>query len=382
MPLPPASFAFPTAIRLGPGVRGELPRALAERGARRPLVVTDRGVAALPWFEPLLETLRAGGCEPAVFADMAPNPRARDVAAGLERYRAHEADAVVCVGGGAPTDVGKAIALLATNPGAILEYAEDAPEPRAPVAPLPPVIALPTTAGTGSEVGRSSVIAEDETGRKRVVFQPPMLPQLVLADPELLVGLPPALTAATGMDAVCHLVEALCATGYHPLCDGIALEGLVLCERALVRSFETPGDLEARRDMLAASMMGAIAFQKGLGVTHACAHALGAVHELHHGLLNGVLLPHALRFNLTAIEAPLTRAARALGLDDPGPEALVRWVERLQRRLEIPRGLRALGVDASSLDRVADLAACDGCLATNPRPASRDELRALLEAAL
>jgi alcohol dehydrogenase class IV len=378
-----AIFAFPTTIHLGPGVRGQLPDVLAQAEVRRPLVVTDSGVAALGCFELLTHALRATGAfEAAVFSELHGNPREAHVRAGVEAFHAHAADAVVCVGGGAATDVGKAVALMAVHAGSILDYAEDAAHPRKTSAPLPFVAALPTTAGTGSEVGRSSVISEDDSGRKRVVFQPALLPKVVLADPELLVDLPPHLTAATGMDAVCHLVEAYCATGYHPMCDGIAAEGLALAAGSLARSVEEPKDITARSSMLMASMMGAVAFQKGLGVTHACAHALGAVLDVHHGLANGVLLPHALRFNVEAAGERLRRLAVLLELDDATADGFVGWVDGLRERVGIPRGLSALGASEGHLDALADIAATDGCLLTNPRPASRDELRRLLGAAL
>ncbi|MHC4391216.1 MAG: iron-containing alcohol dehydrogenase, partial [Planctomycetota bacterium] len=292
------AFSFPTDVRLGPGVRSLLAGALAEAGVKRPLVVTDDGVVTLGFFQQIAEGLAADGrLEPATFAGVHGNPTESQVAAGLEAYRAHGADGIVAVGGGAPTDVAKAIGLVATNEGTILEYADDAIEPRVPTRPAPWIAALPTTAGTGSEVGRSSVISEEDTHRKRVVFQPVMLPRLVLADAELLVGLPAKLTAATGMDALTHLIEAYLATGYHPMCDGIAVEGVLLVKGALARSVDAPADLEAREAMLMASMMGAVAFQKGLGINHACAHALSAVLGTHHGLANAVMLEDALRFN-------------------------------------------------------------------------------------
>ncbi|GIW72841.1 MAG: alcohol dehydrogenase [Planctomycetota bacterium] len=379
----PASFAFPTTIHFGPGVRARLVQELDALAIRRPLVVTDRGVAALGWFGELAAALAAApGVQPAVFSELAGNPRAAHLQAALGAYRAHRADGVVAIGGGAATDVAKATALLASNPGGIFEYATDAPAPRRAAAPLPPVLALPSTAGTGSEVGRSAVISEDTTGRKRVIFEPAMLPRVVLADPELLLGLPPELTAATGMDALSHLIESFCATEFHPLCDGIALEGLRLVDAALVRSVQAPHDLQARGRMLLASIMGAVAFQKGLGLTHACAHALSAVLDTHHGLANGVLLGWVLRFNTPAAGERLRRMAVALELAEPSAEGLLAWLEALRARVGIPGRLGALGVRPEHLDRLAELAAADGCLATNPRPATREEIRALLAQAL
>ncbi|MFN9194173.1 MAG: iron-containing alcohol dehydrogenase, partial [Pseudomonadota bacterium] len=275
-------FAFPTAIAFGPGARRLVRDHLLERGLRRPLIVTDRALAALPLlaeFRGLLAGLDAG-----VFDGVAGNPTCAQVMAGAAAYRAHGADCVIGLGGGAALDVSKIVGLMATHEGDVLEYVWDHPQVRPIANPLPHYVALPTTAGTGSEVGRSAVVSENDTHVKRTVFSPRILAQAVFADPELTLALPPAITAATGMDALTHNIESYLSPAYHPLCDGIALEGLRIGARALATAVSEPGNLPARSDMLMSSMMGAIAFQKDLGAVHACAHALSAVNDLHHGL--------------------------------------------------------------------------------------------------
>jgi alcohol dehydrogenase class IV len=296
-------FAFPTSIRFGPGARKEVARHLEASGHVRPLVVTDRGLAALPVFERFLGELTE--LATATFSGVTGNPVRGQVVAGAAAYKAHGADSVIGIGGGAALDVAKAIALMASHPGDILEYAWDHPQVRPINAPLPYFVAVPTTAGTGSEVGRSSVISDDETHVKKIVFSPALLAKAVFADPELTVDLPPAITAATGMDALTHNVESYLSPAYHPLCDGIAVEGVRIAAAALPVAVRDGRNLAARGDMLMSSMMGAIAFQKDLGAVHSCAHALSTVADLHHGLANGIMIDHVMRFNAAAASARL-----------------------------------------------------------------------------
>ena len=293
------TFSFPTRIHFGPGARLRIGDDLHAQGLKRPLVVTDRGLAALPVFAEVLASLSPLDAAP--FSGVAGNPVASQVSAGVEAFRAHRADAIVGIGGGAALDVAKAVALMAVHPGHLFEYEDGLPDARPVDRPLPYWVAVPTTAGTGSEVGRSAVISDDLTKVKKIIFAPPLLARAVFADPEVTLGLPKAVTAATGMDALTHCIEAYLAKAYHPICDGIALEGLRLGAGALPRCVETPGDLEARGSMMMSSMMGAIAFQKGLGVVHSCAHALSTVADLHHGFANGLIIESALRFNLPAV---------------------------------------------------------------------------------
>ena len=369
------TFSFPTLIQFGPGVRRDTGPHLAAQGARRPLVVTDKGLASLPLPGEILEGLRAAGLEPALFADVAGNPVESQVAAGAAAWRAHHADAIVGLGGGAALDVAKAVALMATHPGALFDYEDGRPDARPIDGDVPYWVALPTTAGTGSEVGRSAVISDEGTHVKKIVFSPRLLARAVFADPEVTLGLPAKVTAATGMDALTHCIEAYLAKDYHPICDGIALEGLRLAARALPRCVEAPGDLAARGDMMMASMMGAIAFQKGLGLVHSCANALSTVADLHHGLANGVMIDRALRFNLESSARKFERMAQAVGLEDATGEGFLGWLRELKARIGIPANLQAAGVDRAELDRLSLLAFQDTCHLNNPRPVRQDDFK-------
>ncbi|MCA3250542.1 MAG: iron-containing alcohol dehydrogenase [Pseudomonadota bacterium] len=357
-------FAFPTAIAFGPGARRLVRDHLLERGLRRPLIVTDRALAALPLlaeFRGLLAGLDAG-----VFDGVAGNPTCAQVMAGAAAYRAHGADCVIGLGGGAALDVSKIVGLMATHEGDVLEYVWDHPQVRPIANPLPHYVALPTTAGTGSEVGRSAVVSENDTHVKRTVFSPRILAQAVFADPELTLALPPAITAATGMDALTHNIESYLSPAYHPLCDGIALEGLRIGARALATAVSEPGNLPARSDMLMSSMMGAIAFQKDLGAVHACAHALSAVNDLHHGLANALMIDTVLAWNQEAVPAKFDELAHAAGVAGGG--AFVPWLRSLKARIGITGGLAARGVTKEHLPRLVPLAARDFTAQTNPRP--------------
>lgn len=373
-------FAFPTLIHFGPGARRELPGWLLEQGVKRPLVVTDKGLAALPVFAELLGLLRAGA-EPAAYPDVAGNPVKAQVARGVEAFRAHRADGIVGVGGGAALDVAKAIALMVHHPGDLFDYEDGRPEARPVDGEIPPFAAVPTTAGTGSEVGRSAVISDEETHVKKIVFSPRLLARAVFADPELTLGLPPHVTAATGMDALTHCIESYLAKDYHPICDGIALEGLRIAARALPRAVKDGRDLQARSDMLMASMMGAIAFQKGLGLTHSCAHALSTVADLHHGLANGVMIDHALAFNVESCPEKFETMARTIGLSDPSPQAFLRWLTGMKREIGIPGGLLAAKVPREALQRLPRLAFEDACHLNNPRPCREEDFRVIYERA-
>ncbi len=348
---------------------------LKEAGVNRPLIVTDKGIAALPVLAEFVATL--AGLEPAVYAGVRGNPVASQVRAGVAAGRAHGADAVIGFGGGAALDVAKAVALMAVHPGDVLEYAWDHPGARPIDRTLLHFVALPTTAGTGSEVGRSSVISEDATHVKRIVFSAQLLAKAVFADPELTLGLPANITAATGMDALTHNIESYLSPAYHPLCDGIALEGVRIAARALPVAVREPRNLEARGAMLMASMMGAIAFQKDLGAVHSCAHALSTVADLHHGLANGVMIDHVMRFNRDAAGAKMAELARVAGVPD-----LVAWLTKLKAELGIPAQLGALGVKREQLPRLVDIALADICHRTNPRPCTKQDFERLFAAAL
>ena len=370
-------FSFPTLIFFGPGVRNEVGPHLLSQGVKRPLLVTDKGLAALPLPKELMDSVRGAGLSPALFSDIAGNPVESSVTAGVAAYREHKADGIIGLGGGAALDVAKAIALMTTHPGTLFEYEDGRPDAKPIVGDVPYWIALPTTAGTGSEVGRSAVISDEKTHVKKIIFSPKLLARAVFADPELTLALPAKVTAATGMDALTHCIEAYLAKDYHPICDGIALEGLRLAARALPRCVETPKDIQARSDMMMASMMGAIAFQKGLGIVHSLAHALSTVADFHHGYANGVMIDRALRFNLECSEEKFKRMAQVVGLQEQTGEAFLAWLREIKVKIGIPANLKAAGVDRGELDRLARLAFEDTCHMNNPRPVRQDDFRVI-----
>ena len=372
-------FAFPTAIHFGAGARRLVRDHLAERGLRRPLIVTDRGLAQLPVLADFRSTL--DGLDAAVYAGVFGNPTRDQVSAGVDAFRQHRADAVIGFGGGAALDVAKAVALMAVHDGDVMEYAWDHPKVRPIRAELPYFVALPTTSGTGSEVGRSSVISDEKTHVKKVIFNPALLARAVFADPELTLDLPAAVTAATGMDALTHNVESYLSPAYPPLCDGIALEGARIAARALPVAVAEPRNLDARADMMMASMMGAIAFQKDLGAVHSCAHALGTVVDMHHGLANGIMIDHVMRFNADAADAKLRELARVC---DAGSTAadFIAWLQALKRRIGIPARLGEKGVTREHVARLVDVAVADTCHQTNPKPCTRADFERIFEAAV
>ncbi len=363
-----AQFNYPTTILFGPGVRDRLGNEAKTRGLTRVLVVADRSVVKLPFLPQILASLEAAGVAAKTFSEFEGNPVESHVIAGVKAYRDHKAQGFVAIGGGAVMDVAKAIAVLVNHPGGLFEY-EDRPGAKPIDQAIPPILALPTTAGTGSEVGRSTVISDDKTRAKKIVFHPKLMPAVVLADPELTLGLPPKVTAATGMDALTHCVESFLAKGYHPMADGIALEGVRLIAKYLAKAVENGADLEARGNMLMASMMGAVAFQKGLGITHSCAHALSTVHDLHHGLANGVMLPYCLEFNLPNNREKFIALSRAVGAD--GERGFLDWLKALRRRIGIPDKLSELGV--RSTDGLLEVAWNDPCHQCNPRSPTRED---------
>jgi alcohol dehydrogenase class IV len=371
------NFSFPTEIRFGLGSRQDVGAALDARGASRPLIVIDKGLLNIPIFQAWIAGFKEGR-EAALFSNFRSNPIDEDVSLGVEAFKAHNADSLVAVGGGVAMDVAKALALMARHPGHLFDY-EDGLEGARPVdQEIPYLVAIPTTAGTGSEVGRSTVIST--AGKvKKVIFSPRILPRQVFADPELTIGLPPSITAATGMDALTHCVEAYLSLGYHPLCDAIALHGVSLVAGALPKAVADGSDLGARSDMLAAAMMGAVAFQKGLGLCHSLAHALSQICETHHGLANGVLLPAAMRFNLEAAPEKFVALARAAGLVKETGADFIKWLEDLKADIGVAAKLSEIGVQPEQLDALADAAFADACHQCNPRPCSRDQLRAVFQ---
>ena len=372
-------FAFPTPIHFGAGARKLVAAHLQEQGIHRPLIVTDRALAALPLLAEFQSHL--GGLKVGVFSGVFGNPTCAQVMAGAAAFKAHEADAVIGLGGGAALDVAKVVGLMATHPGDVLEYVWDHPQVRAIHQPLPYFVALPTTSGTGSEVGRSAVVSENESHVKRTVFSGAILAKAVFADPELTLGLPPAVTAATGMDALTHNIESYLSPAYHPLCDGIALEGLRLGARALATAVKEPGNLQARADMMMSSMMGAIAFQKDLGSVHACAHALGTVMDMHHGLANALMIDTVLAWNYEAVPRKFDELAHAAGVQGGG-FAFIAWLKHLKLQIDIVGGLAARGVTPEHIPRLVPLAHIDFTGQTNPRPATEADYERLFRQAM
>jgi alcohol dehydrogenase class IV len=374
-----ANFSFPTAIHFGPGARKEVRQHLQDLGFARPLIVTDRALAALPVLAEFQSQL--AGLDVAVFSGVFGNPTASQVMAGAQAYRGHRADCVIGLGGGAALDVAKVVGLAATHEGDIIEYAWDHPRVRAIAGELPYFVALPTTSGTGSEVGRSSVISEDDTHLKRVVFSPRILACKVFADPELTLGLPPQVTAATGMDALTHNVESYLSPAFHPLCDGIALEGARIAARSLLKAVREPSDIAARSDMMMASMMGAIAFQKDLGAVHSCAHALGAVCDLHHGLANALMIDTVLAWNQESVPEKFDELAHVCKVAGGG-RAFVPWLRELKQSIGLAGTLSSHGVRPEQIPRLVEIALQDICHQTNPRPVTAQDFERLFAAAM
>jgi alcohol dehydrogenase class IV len=389
-------YNFPTRIQYGPGALKLVPDALKVAGRKRPLVVTDKGLAPLP---PTLETVRLleeAGLAVAVFSGIWGNPVKSQVTAGVEAFHAHKADTIVALGGGAAIDVAKAIALMAHHPGDLFDYEDGKPDARPMDRELPYYISIPTTAGTGSEVGRSTVVSDDETHVKKIIFSPRLLAQRVFVDPDLTMALPAPVTAATGMDALTHLVESYLAKGFHPLCDGIALEGLRILSRNLGRCVEYARRIgkgekallddeahrEARGMMLNAALMGAVAFQKGLGVTHSLAHALSTVCDLHHGLANGIMIPYAMSFNRDAVPERLADLAAAAGIGRANADGFLQWLEELRAEIGIPATLAEAKVGREHLGRLVEIAVADGCHQNNPKPVTERDFREIFSQAL
>ncbi len=364
---PKANWNYPTAVRFGAGRVAELAEVCRAQGIARPLLVTDSGLARAPITLNALEVLRAGGLHAAMFSDIRPNPVGANLDAGVAAYRAGAHDGVIAFGGGSGLDMGKLIAFMSGQQRPIWDF-EDIGDwwTRADPAGIAPIIAVPTTAGTGSEVGRAGVITDEGTHTKRIIFHPKMMPRVVICDPALTVGMPAKITAGTGMDALSHCLEAYCAPGFHPMADGIAVEGMRLVAQSLRKAVNTPDDLDARSDMMAAAAMGATAFQKGLGGMHALSHPVGALYDTHHGMTNATFMPYVLAFNRAAIADRIARLAAYLGLADASFKGFLDFVLRLREDVGVPHTLKALGVDDARAELVAEMAEADPSAGGNP----------------
>ena len=377
------NWSYPTKIRFGVGRIAELPAACKELSFKRPLFVTDPGLANLPMVQNAIASLKAAGLATALYSDIRSNPVAKNVEDGIKVFRDGKHDGVIAFGGGSALDAAKTIAFMAGQKRPMWDF-EDIGDNylRADIAGIVPSIAIPTTSGTGSEVGRASVVTNEETHTKKIIFHPLMLPSIVIEDPELTVGLPPKITAATGMDALAHCLEAYCAPGYHPMADGIAIEGVRLVKNWLPVAVKDGKNLAARANMMVAASMGATAFQKGLGAIHSLSHPVGAIYDTHHGLTNAVVMPYVLEFNRQAIEEKMTRLAAYIGLPNPGFKSVMDWVLALRKEIGIPHTLKDIGVGMEKLDLLSEMAAVDPTVGTNPIPIGVPELKKMFVASI
>jgi alcohol dehydrogenase class IV len=375
------SFSFPTAIRFGAGVVDELPAYIHHHHLSRPLLVTDSQVAGFDFFKSIVQDLEKNGLAVEIFHDMHKNPVKSDVLKGGEVYHATHRDCIIAIGGGVAMDVARAIALRINHTRDLFDYDDLLGGDQYVTEEIPHFVTIPTTAGTGSEVGRSAIISEDESKRKRILFSPSLLARMVFADPLLTMDLPAFVTAATGMDALTHNMEAYLAKNYHPMCSGIALEGISLVSQAIVKATQNP-DLPSRSSMLMGSLMGAVAFQKGLGIVHSLAHPLSSLLDTHHGLANAVNLPYGMEFNYGGFEHLFDRMGIAMGLGDKKGESLIQHLFNLNSSLGLPNKLRDIDVKIEQIETLADLAEADFCHPNNPKPVTREDFRQIYLKAL
>ncbi len=374
-------YNFPTIIRFGAGAVNELPDHLLKNGLHKPLIVTDPMVSQLGFFKNILDSLTAKSISVEVFSDIHKNPVKTDVLKGGDVFAATGRDSIIGIGGGAAMDVARAIVLRVNHRRDLFDYDDLIGGDQYVTEDVPYFITIPTTSGTGSEVGRSAIISEDDTHRKRILFSPKLLAKIIFADPLLTMELPPFITAATGMDALTHNLEAFLAKGFHPMADGIALEGISLINESIVAAVNKP-DLASRSKMMIASLMGAVAFQKGLGVVHSLAHPLSSLLDTHHGLANAVNLPYGIRFNIAGYEDRFIKIAKALQLQDETGEAVVNHLFALNKQIGLPTTLDAIGVKEEHIETLSDLAFADFCHPNNPKPVSRGDFKKLYLEAL
>ena len=373
-----ANWSYPTAIRFGAGRISEIADACFVSGIKNPLLVTDRGLAGMEITQKTLNLLDDAGLGRAIFSDVDPNPNEKNAAAGVAAYKAGKHDGVVAFGGGSGLDLGKVVAFLAGQTRPIWDF-EDIGDwwTRAKSDAIAPIVAVPTTAGTGSEVGRASVITNSITKQKKIIFHPKFLPTVVICDPVLTVGMPKFITAGTGLDAFAHCVEAYCSPHYHPMSQGMALEGMRLVKEYLPRAYSDATDLEARSHMMSAAAMGATAFQKGLGAIHALSHPIGAIYHTHHGTTNAVCMPAVLQFNKPAIKDTLAEAANYLGIPG-GFVGFCKFVDELNDSLAIPKSLAGLGIENPDIDRIVSGALIDPSTGGNPIKMTEENTRKLI----
>ncbi len=384
MTAPRANWSYPTAVKFGAGRISELAEHAKAVGMKRPLLVTDKALAPLPITQGALDILEGAGLHRAIFSDVDPNPNEGNMAAGIQVFHAGRHDGVICFGGGSALDLGKMIALMADQrPGLSVWDLEDIGDwwTRADAAKIAPIIAVPTTAGTGSEVGRAGVLTNSATHKKKIIFHPALMPRVTICDPELTVGMPKFITAGTGMDALAHCLEAYSSPFYHPMSQGIALEGMRLVFENLPKVYANPADIEARAHMMSAAAMGAVAFQKGLGAIHSLSHPVGAIYNTHHGTTNAVVMPMVLDWNRPAIEGRIAQAAAYCGIAG-GFAGFHERIMELRAALSIPPNLSAMGVEYARLDEMAAMALEDPSTGGNPVPMTLGDFRKLYDACM
>jgi alcohol dehydrogenase class IV len=377
------NWNYPTNIRHGIGRISELPSACKELGIKAPLLVTDPGLAELPMIAHAIKNCQQAELSCDLFAQIKANPTSKNVADGVSAYKKGHHDGVIAFGGGSALDAAKAIALMVGQDRPLWDFEDKGDNwTRVCTQNMAPVVAVPTTSGTGSEVGRASVITDEQQHLKRMIFHPNMLPSIVILDPALTVGLPPKLTAATGMDALSHSLEAYCSIYYHPMAEGIALEGIRLIKNYLPRAVASGDDLEARAQVMVSSTMGATAFQRGLGGMHALAHSLGALYDGHHGLLNAVLIPYVLKANRSVIEPQIERLSRYLELEDTSFDGFINWIVALRAELTIPHSLGETGINIAQIEKIGQMAVKDPAAGGNPIQFTAQEYSAICLAAI
>ena len=377
MTIPNRNFNYPAAIKFGAGRIGELADHCKANNIMRPLFVTDPGLAAMAMVKTIVADVKRAGLAIEMFSDVRPNPVEANIIEGVKAYKAGRHDGVIAFGGGSGLDIGKMVALMHGQNISVFEL-EDVDDwwTRADASRISPIIAVPTTAGTGSEVGRAGVVTHPITHEKKIIFHPAIMPKVAILDPELTVGLPPKLTAATGMDALAHNLEAYCAPFYHPLSAGIGLEGMRLVKDNLAKAVKKGKDLDARGNMLVASAMGATAFQRGLGAIHALSHPFGGLYDAHHGLLNGIIMPYVMKANRRKIEKDIERASAYLGIKG-GFNGFLKWILALRKEIGIPHSLAEIGIDTKRLDEVAAMSIKDPTAGSNPVQFTEKQYKAL-----
>ena len=381
--LAPQDWGFPVPIAYGPGRFSEIGNYCSENEITNPLIVTDSGSVDLPFIDNLVEILKKSKIDSDIYSKISPNPRDDEIASGKNLFNDHNHDAIIAIGGGSAMDGGKSICLTANNEIELFDFEwEKTPQVIGPDNKFPKLITIPTTAGTGAETESTAMVTDTKQGIKLCIMHPELKPSLALLDPELTLGLPSNLTAWTGADAMIHSIEGYCVPGFHPLCDGAALESLNLISKSLITAVEEPNNLEARGAMLVASCLGGVSFIKGLGLVHAIAHMVGAEFNTHHGLTNAIILPAVLRYNLPDMEEKVMRMAQAMQYKDHTVNHFIESMEKILDRIEIPKGLNEIGVPEDCIERISEKSMIDTAFGTNPRSATLDDVRELVKVSI